>query len=370
MKKIKYILTVASFALVIFGLAIAHLIVPDKAVSSSERRELAQAPSVTAKAVFNREFSDKLESYMLDQFPMRESFRQVNAATRFYAMGQLDSNGIWIDGDRVYKNEPVTNENQIAYAYKLYNAIIDSYLKDCHVYWSIIPDKSYYAEDKNHPHIDYDRLIELMTSNVNGKYIDITGTLDTSKYYRTDTHWLQPELFDTVKALGEGMGVGEYLTDKREYTPHTLSPFYGVYLGQAALPIKPDELTYLTSPYTEGAKVSYMSNSGVMEESSEGVYTLSKFEGMDGYDVFLGGTQSIIEIVNEDAKTDRELYVFRDSFGSSFVPLFTGAYKQITVIDLRYVTSQYLPNFVEFTPDSDVLFINSTIVLNTAMIMR
>ncbi len=371
MKKIKYILTVASFALVIFGLAIANLIVPDRAVSNTERRELAQAPEVSAKAVFNREFSDKLESYLLDQFPLRESFRQINAVTRFYAMGQLDSNGIWIDGDMVYKTESVTNESQIMYASQLYNAVIDACLKDCNVYWSIVPDKSFFAQDRGYPHIDYGRLIEIMTENVRGaEYIDITGTLDISKYYRTDTHWLQPELFDTVKALGEGMGIGEYLTDKSEYTPHTLSPFYGVYLGQAALPIKPDTLTYLTSRYTDSAVVSYMSNAGVMEESDEGVYTLSKFEGMDGYDVFLGGTQPIIEIVNEDAKTDRELYVFRDSFGSSIVPLFTGAYSRITVIDLRYVTSQFLPNFVEFTPGSDVLFLNSTLVLNTAMIMR
>lgn len=371
MKKLKYILTVASFALIIFGLAIAQLFIPDADVSYSERRELTQAPEVTAKALFNREFSDKLESYLLDQFPARESFRRLNAVTRFYALRQLDSNGIWLDGGTVYKSENVTNDTQIEYAARLYNAVIDSYLRDCHVYWSIVPDKSYFAQDKGHPHIDYDRLISIMKSNVSGaQYIDITDTLDIGKYYRTDTHWLQPRLFDTVDRLGDAMGVGEFLTDESEYTPHTLSPFYGVYLGQAALPISPDELTYLTSPYTDSARVSYMSNSGVMEENPEGVYTLSKFDGMDGYDVFLGGTQPLIQIVNENARTDRELYIFRDSFGSSIAPLFTGAYSKITVIDLRYVGSQYLSNFVEFTPGSDVLFLNSTLVLNTAMIMR
>ena len=100
------------------------------------------------------------------------------------------------------------------------------------------------------------------------------------------------------------------------------------------------------------------------------MYVPALIDGTDGYDVFLGGSQPVIEIECPNAKTDRELYIFRDSFGSSLSPLFTGAYAKITVIDLRYITAQYLANTVTFTPGADALFINSTLVLNTAMIMR
>ncbi len=365
MKKVKYILTVAVFVLVIFGLAAAGLILPDGAASASERRELAQMPEISAKAVFNREFSDKIETYFLDQFPARDTFRRINAIFRFYGLWQLDSDGLWVHGGAVYKSESKTDESQISYAATYYNSLIDAYLKDLNVYYTVVPDKSYFTQDLGYPHLDYDRIFEIMTTGVRGaEYIDIRDTLSVDKYYRTDTHWLQPELFDTVKRLGEAMGVGEYLTPEDEYTPHTLSPFYGVYLGQAALPIDPDELTYLTSAYTDTAVVTGP------QYKADGIYDLAKFEGMDGYDVFLSGTQPVIEIQCPDARTDRELYIFRDSFGSSLAPLFTGAYKKITVIDMRYVTAGYLPNVVTFTPGADVLFINSTLILNTAMIMR
>lgn len=365
LKTIKYILTVAVFAVIIFGLAVAQVLLPDTQTSASERRKLAQAPEITAGAVFDREFSDDLETYLLDQFPLRETFRQVNALFRFYGLWQSDSNGLWIRDGMVFKTETRTDETQIKYGASLYNSVIEMYLQDLNVYYTVIPDKSFFAQDSGRPHLDYDRLMALMRENVRGaEYIDILDTLSVDQYYRTDTHWLQQDLFDTVQVLGDAMGVGEYLTPETAYTAHELYPFYGVYLGQAALPIKPDTLTYMTSPDTDSAVVSGP------EYPGDAVYTLDKFEGMDGYDVFLGGSQAIIEIECPEARTDRELYIFRDSFGSSLAPLFTGAYAKITVIDLRYVTSQFLANYVEFVPGSDVLFANSTLVLNTAMIMR
>lgn len=365
MKKAKYILTIAVFAAIICGLGIWHVLLPDGEISVSERRELAQTPELSAKALFSREFSDELETYLVDQFPLRESFRRLNAGFRFSILRQLDSNGYWTRDGVIYKSERKTDETQIEYASKLYNSVISTLPSDCNVYFTVIPDKSYFAQDTSYPHLDYARLINIMRDNVQGaEYIDILDTLSIDKYYRTDTHWRQQDLFDTVERLGDAMGVGEYLTPASDYTSHDLAPFYGVYLQQAAMPVDPETLTYLTSEYTDSATVTGP------EYKSEGIYATEKFEGMDSYDVFLSGTQAIIEIECPDARTDRELYIFRDSFGSSLAPLFTGAYAKITVIDLRYVTSQFLPNFVTFAPGSDVLFANSTLVLNTAMIMR
>lgn len=365
MKKVKYILTVAVFALILFGLAVGQILLPDQDKSYTERRELARAPEVTAKAVFNREFSDKLETYLLDQFPLRERFRQLNAAFRFYGLRQLDSNGIFIKDGMVFKTETTTNEDQIRYGAAFYTALIDGYLKDCNVYYTVVPDKGWFVRDLDYPHLDYDLLYDIMKNEVKGaEFIDIRDTLALDRYYRTDTHWKQPDLFDTVQKIGDAMGVGEALTPESAYTPHTLSPFNGVYMQQSAVPMEGDDLVYLTSEYTESAAVS-----GPMYKYDT-VYVPKLFEGMDGYDVFLGGSQPIIEIECPNAKTDRELYIFRDSFGSSLAPLFTGAYSRITVIDLRYVTTAYLPTYVTFTPGADVLLINSTLVLNTAMIMR
>ena len=62
--------------------------------------------------------------------------------------------------------------------------------------------------------------------------------------------------------------------------------------------------------------------------------------------------------------------IFRDSFGSSLVPLLTPYYAKISVIDLRYVSSEILGDYVEFDGEGDVLFAFSTILLNSGRVLR
>ena len=83
----------------------------------------------------------------------------------------------------------------------------------------------------------------------------------------------------------------------------------------------------------------------------------------DKYDIYLSGATPIISIENPNAKTDKELLLFRDSFGSSLAPLIVENYSKITLIDLRYISSQLLENFIDFE-NQDVLFLYSTVVLN------
>ena len=85
----------------------------------------------------------------------------------------------------------------------------------------------------------------------------------------------------------------------------------------------------------------------------------------DLYDVFLSGAKSLLTIENPNAATDRELIVFRDSFGSSMVPLLARDYAKVTLVDIRYMSPTILGNFVEFG-GQDVLFLYSTLVLNNS----
>ena len=55
--------------------------------------------------------------------------------------------------------------------------------------------------------------------------------------------------------------------------------------------------------------------------------------------------------------------LFRDSFGSSIAPLLIENYRKITLIDLRYINSELLTEYIEFN-NQDVLFLYSGVVLN------
>lgn len=185
--------------------------------------------------------------------------------------------------------------------------------------------------------------------------------MDINDYYKTDTHWKQENLDKVVKRLSEKM---ELPYHQLNYKHNTYSKFYGVYYGQAALNGKPDTITYLTNDIINECTVEYLENPNLNT-----VYNPSKLTGMDSYDVFLDGTSSFITINNPNSKDNRELVVFRDSFGSSLIPLLIPYYSKITVIDIRYITSNYYLDKIEFT-NQYVLFLYSTLLVNDSSSLK
>ncbi len=85
--------------------------------------------------------------------------------------------------------------------------------------------------------------------------------------------------------------------------------------------------------------------------------------------MFLSGSLALVTITNPWASSDKELVLFRDSFGSSIAPLFAGAYKKITLIDIRYIHPDLLEQYMTFK-DQDVLFLYSTLSLNHGEIFK
>ena len=367
MKKTKQIAILISFFAIIFGFGLTHFLLPDKAQSDVERRKLAQAPRLDAKAVFSRSYMQDVESYLLDQFPARNTLRTLKAGTRLFALGQKDNNGIYLCNGSIGKLEYPLKSDQVAYAAKKINSITQRYLQGMPVYYAIVPDKNYFmAAPNGYPSMDYAFLAAELRAQVNADIssIDLYDSLSQENYYRTDTHWRQEQLFGVVQTLGEGMGFADALPGKEVYTSHSLAPFQGVYLGQSALPLAPDTLTYLTSAAIQSATVT-----GPEFEGARPVYLPELFAGKDGYDVFLSGPQAVLTIESPNAATQKELIVFRDSFGSSLAPLLLDTYAKITLVDLRYISSDLLASYVSFE-QQDVLFLYSTLILNSGMLLK
>ena len=97
------------------------------------------------------------------------------------------------------------------------------------------------------------------------------------------------------------------------------------------------------------------------------VYDMEKLYSKDQYEVYLSGSQSLLRIDNPNAAADRELIVFRDSFGSSLTPLLVQDYAKVTLVDIRYISIDVLSQYVEFE-NADVLFMHSSLVLNKNLI--
>ena len=92
---------------------------------------------------------------------------------------------------------------------------------------------------------------------------------------------------------------------------------------------------------------------------------MDKAAGKDPYELFLSGALPLVTVENPNAENDRELVLFRDSFGSSIAPLLAEGYAKITLVDTRYLRADQLDKFIDFH-GQDVLFLYSTLLLNSS----
>ena len=336
-------------------------IMPSKEYSASERRPLKQMPELSIESILTGRFMSNFEDYTLDQFPLRDKFRTLKAITSL----KSDNNDIYVIGNVINKTDYPLNENKLAYASGRFLNVYNSYLKDSgnNIYLSIIPDKNFfYAEDNGYLAIDYDKLVNTIKNNSDYmSYIDIFPYLEGDDYYMTDTHWKQENISDIAEVLLKGMG------NDVSYTYETVEmeeDFYGVYYGQAALPLDPDKLSYLTNDMIKQFKVFDHQNNKEIP-----VYNEEKMTSDDPYELFTGGPISLATIENPACENGKHLIIFRDSFGSSLAPLLAQGYSKTTLIDIRYIMPQMLGNLVDFE-NADILFIYSSSVLNNSELLK
>ena len=365
-KNLRYI---GIFALIILwaALAVFAWVKPAGETSEAERRPLAQFPAIAGGNLLSGKFVTEFEDYTLDQFPGRDLFRQLKALVHYKVLQQRDNNGIYIADGYAAKLDYPVNEPALDHALSRLSFVYETYLKETgsKVYASVIPDKGYYLAEKNgYPAMDYEKMFSQVAEKLPfAEVVDITDCLDYTDYYFTDTHWRQEKLLKAAGKLSGAMGVTA--PQKEDFTEKKLDrPFYGVYYGQAALAMEPEDLYILESDLLKDCQVYDFET-----QKYAPVYDLDKLSGKDPYEVFLSGPKSLMRIENPNAKTDKELIIFRDSFGSSIAPLLVQDYKTVTLVDIRYLDSRMLGNFLEFT-GQDVLFLYSTLVLNSGSTLK
>lgn len=356
---------IAVTGVLVLSLTIACVLHTPQTFSLSERRSLAQFPTLDVSSLMSGKFMTDFEKYTLDQFPMRDAFRSLKGWVSKYIFLQTDNNDLYEHNGVVTKMEYPMREDSIEYACRTFDRVYEQYLQDtdCNVYLSLIPDKNaFYAQDSGHLAMDYAAFFEQMQQGMPfAQYIDIAPLLSGDDYYATDTHWRQEHLVDVSNTLAAGMGVT--LPDK--YTEHTADvPFQGVYCGQYGLPLEPDTMRYLTNDLIDGMTVHDLQNDRTIP-----MYDEAKLTDVNGYELFVGGSLSLITIENPQINTQKELVIFRDSFCASVAPLLAQGYSKVTLVDIRYIPSASLDTILTFD-DQDVLFLYSTLVLNNSHTLK
>lgn len=365
MSKKKDLIIVILFAVLIYAVSIANVITPDKEISNSERRRLAQSPKLKWESVMNTLYMQDFEKYVSDQFVLRDELRNLYSMVSKYVFAKRDINGIYVTDGYASKIEKSINESSVEWGTNRINFIYDKYLENSRVYFAVIPDKAYYLHGiKNYPYIDYDIFVSsyLSKMNKNIEFIDIRPALNLESYYYTDTHWSQDKILPVADILLTAIAPQDKNNlYKNEVAVKSVdSDFYGVYANQVAPNMKPETIRYLVNKDIDEYEV-YCYDTGKAERIP--VYNDELAKGKDSYEMFLNGPRSLISIQNPNAANDKKLIVFRDSFGSSLAPLLALSYRETILVDIRYLSPVAVGRFVDFD-DADVLFMYSVLVLN------
>ena len=360
-EKVKNIIITIVFLIIIIIPFFINIIKKDTQISISERRKLEQFPEFTISKLFDGTFFEKFEKYTMDQFWKREEFRKIKVNTELKVLNKKDYNNLYeYKGYLIEQIYPINKKSILNITNKI-NQIKEKYLtEDNNIYYSIIPDKNYFVDNGNLK-IDYEKLEKEMNENLQfGKYINIFDILKLDDYYKTDSHWKQENLINVAKKIGQEMNIEL----QQQYEEKTITEFNGVYSGRLAISNEKDKIKVLTNSILENCKVY-----NYEKEEYTSIYNMDKINSVDKYDIYLSGSVPLISIENPQNENGKELIVFRDSYASSLIPLLIEGYSKITLIDTRYISSQILDKYVEFS-NQDILFVYSTLLINNSTTLK
>jgi hypothetical protein len=354
MKEVKAsaLIQILIFSLFIGVFFLLFLILPDKGFSERENRELAAAPKFSFESLFadssdNNSFTKKFEKYTTDQFPFRDSWITMKAASEL-AIGKKENNGVYLGKNETLIEEFVTPDAELLQ--KNINAVKAlAENSDVPVYFCLVPSLGELRPDllpKDAPYVSQSDIIDRAYAESGATNIDMLGALSEHSgeyiFYRTDHHWTSLGAYYGYSAIMGAMGRDP--SPLSNYAPRTVTEdFYGTVYSKSGISwVKPDEIE-IFADQAEGTKVfNYVT--GSEEESS--LYDFAFLEKKDKYSMFLGGVSPLVKIVTENVDAPR-LLIVRDSYTDSMVPFMQGDFSELHVMDLRYYRNQLLDSGIQ-----------------------
>ena len=403
-----------------FG-AVLSLIIPKQKISELEKRELAAFPELSIKALFAGTYTNALDMYYSDNFPMRESLMNFSSRLR-------DRFGFRTDDIKIYNFEPKKEENKtIAITHdSLGNRVTDSLQTDSGgnkigemdtirndgefvnsifiykgrgyqifggnaaaggayanminnyhrllgdsvtIHCLVIPSAiDYYLPDKykgksslEKPNIDliYSKLDPgIQTTDA---WTEISKHTGEYLYYHTDHHWTVMGAYYAYRAFCNSAGFTPYETTDltRKVKRKFIGSLYDLTRDSRLLENK-DSVEYFLLPVN--AKVQLFKTRD-LKTSQRSALLVEMASGANSYSVFLGGDYPLLKAVT-DIKNGKRILIIKDSFGNAIAPFFALHYEEVYIIDYRYFESN-IPDLIRKNKITDLLFLHNTFMANS-----
>ena len=332
----RYCIFITALFCAFLGLFLAaNALSPDRDFSQLENRALQQLPAPSVKTLVSGAFMSDFETYVNDQFVLRDGWIALKSATEL-ALGKQENNGVYFG-----KQGTLITHFQAPDAGKVTNNLsyVNKFVEnvDIPVYFSLIPTQACIWADRlphGAPTADEKGIIHQLSYETGAQSIDLYAALDAHKsediYYRTDHHWTSLGAYYGANALLEEMGLPALKLE--DYTRTTVSDsFYGTTFSTSGVRwVRPDRIdTYVPE---DGLTVTGYPN-GTAQPGS--LYVPEKLAEKDKYSFFLGGNQPLC-VIQTQQKDAPKVLIVRDSYSDSLAPFLTQRFSELHLFDLRY----------------------------------
>lgn len=327
----------------VFGFTAITFVSPKRTFSDNENRVLAQAPEFSWKTLFSGEFMKDYETYITDQFFLRDSWIQLKTIAEI-VLNKQDINGVYITDDGYLVERHEDSEIDFEMLEKSLERLVQFVEKHAnrlgadHVKVMMVPTASEILTDKLPPFATgFDQngmLDELFSRLPEGTALDVREALkahaDEYIFYKTDHHWTTLGAFYAYQEFCKAMGFEVPSLDEVKQTVVS-EDFLGTVHSKLNLNISKDTMSVFTLPNTP-TKFSVTVD---LAEKFDSMYVDKYLSMKDKYSYYLDGNHGLTEIMS-NSEGEGVLLIIKDSYSHCFAPMTVGNYEKVYLVDFRY----------------------------------
>lgn len=358
-------LEIVLFLILIFGIGIGYLVLPQREFSEMENRYLSECPEFTWKELLNGTYTEKFEDYTADQIVGKDLLVKLNVAVN-RAMGVTEIQQVYIGKDG-YLIQDYQEPGELLQENLDYIRLFAMEHPEITMTMLLVPNASEiypeelpaFAETYSQQAV-IEEAVKALEPQI--EVVDATDSLLTHKeeelYFKTDHHWNALGTYYAYVELCKALEVEP--TPYSQYQAEVVEqPFYGSLYSKAPMFGQvPDEMILLKNP--EGQyQVNYVNEN----RETDSMLDYSYAEKKDKYAIYFGGNYPLT-VIRSQGEEQEKVLIIKDSYANSLVPMLADQYGEIHMMDLRYYHDD-VDAYIEEQGITRVIFIHNVDFIST-----
>ncbi len=342
-KKKDALRSIIFFSAIILIFTVADLFNEERFFSESENRILAKKPELTKEALFSGKYMKDYETYLNDQFVSRDTWIRLKTGMDMLLQKNL-INGVYLaDDDYLIEQhtEEDFKEELVAKRVGLLGKLVEKFPR---TEVMLVPTADNILSHKLPRFASYydDTILLERVSEAIGeeRMINVYDTLkehaEEGVYYRTDHHWTSLGAMYAYREWAPGRV--EFPVWYNEDNMVTVTEeFEGTLQAKLNMPVEPEKITIFPQTIAKPVNITYD-----YKKKTDSFYEESYLETKNKYGYFIDDNHGLVEIETEN-QNGRELFILKDSYANTFIPLIAHHYSKVYVLDLRYFNGALFP---------------------------